>query len=206
LPAKTTRFRDTRLAATTTYTYRVRSLLPGGRSPYSNEASVTLPGAKLQVAAQIPFGNVARGVSKTRPLTITNAGPTEGLRVTVRPPDPPFSITGAVENLLIQPRGQQTIQVTFQPAAAGPVAKTLAIDSSDPKSRRVLVKLTGIGRKFPDHLDRSGAGAAGDCGRAARSTHSAVIAIRNGAACFLAERKSMRSTGTPGCGFSQTSL
>ncbi len=78
----------------------------------------------------------------TRPLKLTNKSKTACLAVEVDAPADPF-VTGGLA--VLPPRAKYGLDVTFAPppGASGRFKGTLSIQSSDPRRRRVSVKLTG---------------------------------------------------------------
>jgi len=117
------------------------------RAVVSEEAPAG-PSINVQPPA-LDFGTVAPGATAEQALTVRNTG------------SAPLSLTGASINhaqfslapltlpLTIDPGGQQTITVRFNPTGNGAQSGTLTITSNDPAKPTVTVLLTGSGDTAP---------------------------------------------------------
>jgi hypothetical protein len=94
---------------------------------------------------QVAEGDPER-LSVTRPVVIHNDGSATLLvrDVAMEEDDPAFSV-GSVSLPSVPSGGSLTLDVTFNPTAAGPATDALLIDTSDPVSALWVVELRGVG-------------------------------------------------------------
>lgn len=104
--------------------------------------------ARLELSASsIDFGAVFVGYEQTLPLKLANAG-TGTLDVTPAVgPSSDFSVTPS--RILLAPRRDTMLTVTFRPQGVGPVKGELALTSNDSASASTVVTLTGLGAPAP---------------------------------------------------------
>jgi hypothetical protein len=112
------------------------------------EAKTKAPFSELKVKpSSLEFGqtNLSSGVAtESKSFTVTDSG-TASLSVTVgNPSSAAFTITKGAGQTLLQPKGELTVTVKFEPTAAGKVAGTIAVSSEATKGKTsASVKLTG---------------------------------------------------------------
>jgi uncharacterized repeat protein (TIGR01451 family) len=106
--------------------------------------------------AALDFGTVYVGVSRTLPLTLTNAG-TANLSVTAIGSDQPY-FGAAFSGTVLVPEARRVVSVTFAPGSAGLVNATLAITSN---AGVYAVPISGagllppIGQVTPDAIEET---------------------------------------------------
>jgi hypothetical protein len=57
---------------------------------------------------------------------------------------PPFVVNGG--EFIVRPHGSMKVTVEFAPSMKGSMRGVLEIQSSDPKHRTVMVKVSGVGK------------------------------------------------------------
>ena len=113
---------------------------PGGE-PEARVEPLLIDFGELPVAEADPDR-----LSVTRPVVIYNDGSATLLvrDISMEEDDPAFSV-GSVSLPSVPSEGCLTLEVTFNPTAAGPVTDALRIDTSDPVSALWVVELEGVG-------------------------------------------------------------
>jgi hypothetical protein len=96
----------------------------------------------------LEFGAIDVGSELTLPFQIDNVGALELVVSSIESDAPEFTV--APTNLVIPPDGTDTIDVTFSPAAGGPISATLTIVSTDPDEPVVTASLSGSGTTPPE--------------------------------------------------------
>lgn len=108
-----------------------------------NTADVHVPLPDVRVdPTNLVFGDVRAGDSGEQLLTIANDGEAE-LAVSLRPPSAPFSV--ASPSAVIPPFSSVRIAVRFDPIDGGSRNGVLLIDTTDPDTPLVTVRLNGQG-------------------------------------------------------------
>ncbi len=145
-----TSYRDSGLAAGTTYRYRIRVTDAAGNfnTQWAISTATTLAAQQacsISVApTALTFGNVDVSTTATASTTITNRG-TAACNVTlVRSGSPDFSVSGAT-TFNVAAGALRAVSVNYTPAQVGADSGNLAINSNDPTSPTVNVALTGTG-------------------------------------------------------------
>ena len=101
-----------------------------------------------KLARESAFGSVFAGESDTMSLRIENLGEAE-LEVDFRPV---ASFTPGTPSLDLVPSSFRTVEITFSPEMEGPIDETLVLETNDPDSPLVMVRLTGEG-VLPPRMD-----------------------------------------------------
>lgn len=117
-----------------------------------DSAATPLPQAAAGFPSSVSVGDVNIGLSKTVPVTITNAG-SAPLSVTgctiascVAPPSSTTAFTiDDCPTAPINPGQTVTINVTFTPITCGETNACLSLETNDPKNPQITVTLTGNG-------------------------------------------------------------
>jgi hypothetical protein len=143
--ADVTTYSDTTsLAPGVAYTYQVTAYNAMGASAPAVSLPVTIPtGSKITVSPKkISFGNLTLGKSKTKTITIKNAGKV-ALQGLIVAPIEPFQIVtgGGAFNLL--PKKSVKVTVRFFPAEADSYTDVIQVLSTDTKHPTNTIKLSG---------------------------------------------------------------
>ncbi|MEU6576678.1 choice-of-anchor D domain-containing protein [Streptomyces sp. NPDC046805] len=100
----------------------------------------TQPGLRA-TPADLAFGTVATGTSKTLGVSFTNTGTAPETITSSAPPGAPFSASGLPANgSVVQPQQSVTVQVKYAPTAAGDHTGTLSVTG---QHGTATVRLTG---------------------------------------------------------------
>ena len=107
-------------------------------------SGVVASSPSISVVGTLDLGSVTVGQSKTASLAIANTGNASLLVNGLSGLSAPFAVQATLP-LTIAPSGQQNIQVSFTPTAAGGVNGKLTIVSNDTAHSPVTISITGIG-------------------------------------------------------------
>lgn len=144
-PANATSYSDTTsLSAGTAYTYRVTAYNAMGASSPATSAAVTIQsGGKITVSpTKASFGNLKLTKSKSKTITIKNAGKVAIQGLVVAPTDP-FQIVSGGGSFNLLPKKSVKVVVRFFPAEADTYQDVLQVLSTDSKRPMITVKLSG---------------------------------------------------------------
>jgi Cep192 domain 4 len=110
---------------------------------------LTLSGAgaaSLTVSAsQVPFGNVALNSTATQPVTLTSSGTAALTIQSVTVAGKGFSETGLSVPVTLNPKQSATLDLQFDPTAAGAASGTVTIGSNASNGSAVTIGLSGNG-------------------------------------------------------------
>jgi hypothetical protein len=109
----------------------------------------------LVSATSLPFGSVPVGSTGTQSLTLTSSGTAPVTINSVALQGTGFSDSGATFPVTLNPNQSVTLQVQFDPTAAGAVSGTLTITSNSTTGSPTLVTLSGTGTAVPHEIDLS---------------------------------------------------
>lgn len=148
-PRGATSYDDLTVGPNTTYTYRIRAESDAVASDWAPPASATTPrkvGGLLELKpTALDFGTVRVRKSKQLSLVIRNASKTEDLRIEVKKPARPFSVTKGKGVVVLSPGGTRKVVVRFRPTQRRKYISNLEIaNSGGPKPK--LAPLAGVGR------------------------------------------------------------
>jgi hypothetical protein len=118
-----------------------------GDSTPSNESSAIprneTPLAKLAVAPKaVNFKTVRLGKTARKTFKLTNKGK-EALSGVVGPVSAPFVLSSGGGAFTLAPRKSRVVTLIWTPSAAGPIAGSVEVTSTDPRQLRVEVRLSG---------------------------------------------------------------
>ncbi|MFB6148560.1 MAG: choice-of-anchor D domain-containing protein, partial [Halobacteriales archaeon] len=103
---------------------------------------------------RVNFAPIGKGLTREKPLTITNDGTTPLVvteaRIVGRAAGM-FAISGLPDTLTLAPGETHTVTVSFTPSDAGAFEPTLELVSNDPKTEVLSVPLGGTG--LPPHIE-----------------------------------------------------
>jgi hypothetical protein len=137
------------VAPATTYRYRVLAENSGGRSAYSNVASITLARlvrGSLQVIGDLTFGTVKVKKTKTLTLTFKNISATEKLSLDVGALSTPFAVLSGGGAGTLTPGESRAVQVSFKPKKSKKYSDMLTVTTSDPQNPTVNLPAKGKGK------------------------------------------------------------
>jgi Abnormal spindle-like microcephaly-assoc'd, ASPM-SPD-2-Hydin len=96
-------------------------------------------------ASSLIFGNVTLGSASTQPLTLTSTGSAPVIIDSASLSGSGFTLSGATFPATLNPGQSATLQVQFNPMAAGPALRQLTIQSNSSTNATTVVDVSGTG-------------------------------------------------------------
>ena len=138
---------DPTTAATDAGTLTVTSDDPSGPATVSlGGLGTTTTTPQLTVSpTAVSFGNVPLNVASTQPVTLTSTGSAPVTINAATVTGPGFSVTGATFPVTLNPNTSVTLQVQFDPTAAGAASGQMTVTSNSTTGATTQVTLSGTG-------------------------------------------------------------
>ncbi len=108
-------------------------------SPQSSSPQLTINPTSL------PFGNVAVNTASTLPVTLTSTGTAPVTINSATPSGAGFAVSGATLPATLNPNQTMTLNVQFDPTAAGAATGQLTIQSNSSTNSTAVINLSGMG-------------------------------------------------------------
>ncbi|MFL6307459.1 MAG: beta strand repeat-containing protein [Candidatus Sulfotelmatobacter sp.] len=138
---------DPTTAGTDSGTLTVTSDDPSGPAAVSlggTGTTTTTPQLTVSPTA-VSFGNVPLNVASTQPVTLTSTGSAAVTINAATVTGPGFSVTGATFPVTLNPNQAVTLQVRFDPTAAGAASGQITVTSDSTTGATTQVTLSGTG-------------------------------------------------------------
>ena len=136
-------------------------------------------------ASAVAFGDVNVGTSLSQPVTLTSTGTTALTVDSATVSGAGFSVSGVTFPVTLSPKQTATLQVKFDPTAAGAASGTLTIASNAGSNGKATVSLSGTGMPIPSAVSCTGSSMTGS-GTDSCSVSLNVAAASGGATVNLA--------------------
>jgi hypothetical protein len=138
------------------FTATVSSVLTSQTVAVTASEGGTTMNASLQLNAYVPtlqissasvaFGSAVLNTPTTRPLTLTSVGSAPVVVSTPSLTGSGFSVSGAVFPLTLNPSQAATLNIQFNPTAAGAVSGQLTLSSNSSTNGTAIITLSGTGQ------------------------------------------------------------